>query len=142
MEKNKIINGRVKMDNRSKQKRNEKNTSLYRIDELKERVKELDCLYGLTDIVKNTNLSTDEALNKILKLIPPAWQYPDITCVRITIDDKEYKTKNYKVTKWSQVSNIILNDEKIGLLEIYYIEKKPQLDEGSFLIEEMRSLTC
>jgi pyruvate, water dikinase len=126
------------MVNRSKQKRNGKNIPLYRADELDERVKELNCLYGLTDIVKNTNLPTDEALNKILKLISKAWQYPDITCVRITIDDKEYKTKNYKVTKWSQVSNIILDDKKIGLLEVYYLEKKPQMDEGPFLIEERR----
>jgi len=128
MEKNKTINGRVKMGNRSKQKRNEKNTSIYQVDKLKERVKELDCLYGLTDIVKNTNLSIDEALNNILKLIPPAWQYSDITCVKITIDDKEYKTNNYKVTKWSQVSNIILDDKKIGLLEICYLEKRKKIN--------------
>ena len=113
-------------------------SSHYQTNELKERVKELDCLYGLTNIVKNTDLSLDEALNKILNLIPPAWQYPEITCAKITINNKEYKTKNFKETKWSQVSNIILDDKKIGVLEVYYLEKKPQIDEGPFLIEERR----
>ena len=123
-------------------KTNEKNisnsSSHYQTDELKERVKELDCLYGLTNIVKNTELSIDVALHKILDLIPPAWQYPNITCARITINNKEYKSKNFRETKWSQVSNIILDDKKIGVLEVYYLEKKPQLDEGPFLIEERR----
>ncbi len=126
------------MDKKTKEKKTTAPSSTYQMDKLKERVKELDCLYGLTSIVKDRNLSTDEALQKIIELIPPAWQYPDITCTGITIDDKEYKTNNFKETKWSQVSNIILDDKKIGVLEVYYLEEKPQLDEGPFLIEERR----
>ena len=115
-------------------------SSPYQMDKLKERIKELDCLYGLTNIVKDKNLSTEEALQKIIKLIPPAWQYPDITCTRITIGNKEYKTNNFKETKWSQISNIIVDDKKIGNLEVYYLKEKSQSDEGSFLIEERRLL--
>jgi len=124
--------------NEIKEKKNSNSSSHYQTNELKERVKELDCLYGLTNIVKNKNLSLDEALHEIVKLIPPAWQYPEITCAKITIKNKEYKTDNFKETKWSQISNIILDDKKIGVLEVYYLEKKPQLDEGPFLIEERR----
>jgi len=126
------------MDDKNKKKKITSSSSTYQIDKLKERVKELDCLYGLTNIVKDRDLSIDDALQKIIELIPPAWQYPDITCARITIDDKEYKTNNFKETKWSQVSNIILDDQKIGVLGVYYLEEKLQLDEGPFLIEERR----
>ena len=45
------------------------------INALKERVKELNCLYNLTNIVKNENLSFDDAIQKIVYLIHPAWQY-------------------------------------------------------------------
>ena len=86
------------------------------INALKERVKELNCLYHLTKIVKNIKLNYNEALDQIAKLIPPAWQYPDITCARITIDNHDYKTENFKETRWSQVSNIISNNKKIGFL--------------------------
>jgi len=124
------------------EKNNNKNlkdeTSSNQVNELKERIKELECLYGLTDVVKDKRISTDDALKKILNLIPPAWQYPNITCARITIDDKEYKTENFKETKWSQISNIIIDDKKIGTLEVYYLEEKPKIDEGPFLIEERR----
>lgn len=117
---------------------NKKNVYNSKRDELKERVKELNCLYDLTKIVKDKNLSFNESMEKIVELIPPAWQYPEITCARINIGKKEFKTKNFKETKWSQVSNIISEDKKIGSLEVYYLEEKPIFDEGPFLLEERR----
>ena len=108
------------------------------INALKERVKELNCLYNLTSIVKDRDISYEDSIQKIVDLIPPAWQYPEITCAKITIEGKEFKTKNFKETKWSQVSNIISEDKKIGALEVYYLEEKPLVDEGPFLIDERR----
>jgi predicted nucleotidyltransferase len=110
----------------------------HEIDALKERVKELHCLYNLTNIVKDKALSFEDSIQKILDLIPPAWQYPEITCARIIIEGKEYKTKNFKVTKWNQISNIISDDKKIGSLEVYYLEERPEIDEGPFFIDERR----
>jgi len=119
-------------------KEESESSSGYRIDKLNERIKELDCLYGLTNIVKDRNLSINGALKEIIKLIPPAYQYPEITCSRIKLNDNEYKTNNFKKTKWSQISNIISFDKKIGVLEVHYLEEKPPMDEGPFLIEERR----
>ena len=107
--------------------------------ELKERVKELNCFYRITKIVNDSKLSIEEALQKIVELIPPAWQFPDITCVRIVLDKrKEFKTENFKKTKWSLESNLVIDEKKIGTLEIYYLEEKPISDEGPFLKEERR----
>ena len=126
------------MNKKSIGKNIENKASRHQVNELQERVKELNCLYGLTDIVKDITLSMDEAIKKIVELIPTAWHYPDITCSRITVDNQDYKSNNFKETKWSQISNIILDDKKIGVLEVYYLEEKPQLDEGPFLFEERR----
>ena len=109
------------------------------IHELKERVKELNCFYRITRIVNDSKLSIDEALQKIVELIPSAWQFPDITCVRIVLDKrKEFKTENFKKTKWTLESNLVIDEKKIGALEIYYLEEKPITDEGPFLKEERR----
>lgn len=116
-------------------KRKHKNGS---IDALKERVKELNCLYGLTEIIKDKSLSFDDALQRIIKLIPPAWQYPNITCVRITILDDVYTSDNFKETSWRQASEIIYNNKKIGIIEVFYLKRKPEIDEGPFLIDERR----
>ena len=121
-------------------KNKSKKTGEYGIDALKERVKELNCLYSLTNIVKDKKMSLDESLQKIVELIPPAWQYPDITCARITVDNKEYKTKNFQVTRWKQTSEIVYDDKKIGAIEVYYLEERPEIDEGPFLIDERRLL--
>ncbi|MBW2222424.1 MAG: LuxR family transcriptional regulator, partial [Deltaproteobacteria bacterium] len=75
----------------------------------------------------------------IVDLIPPSWQYPEITCARIIIEGQEYKTKNFKETVWKQATNIVVHGKRIGILEICYLEEKPESDEGPFLKEE-RSL--
>ncbi|KYK21777.1 hypothetical protein AYK24_03200 [Thermoplasmatales archaeon SG8-52-4] len=108
------------------------------INALKERVKELNCLYSLTNIVKDNNLSFDVSIQKIVDILPQAWQYPDITCAKIKVGTKEYKTNNFKMTKWGQVSKIISDNKQIGNIEIYYLEEKPEIDEGPFLIDERR----
>jgi hypothetical protein len=107
--------------------------------ELKERVKELNCFYQITKVVNDSKLSIDEALQKIVNLMPPAWQFPEITCVRITLEGrKEFKTENYKKTEWTQESDIVVEEKKIGRLEVAYLEEKPHAAEGSFLLEERR----
>ncbi len=107
--------------------------------ELKERVKELNCFYRITRIVNDSKLSIEEALQKIVELIPQAWQFPDITCAQIVLDKrKEFKTENFKKTKWMLESNLVADEKKIGTLEIYYLEEKPITDEGAFLKEERR----
>ncbi len=110
------------------------------LDELQERVKELNCIYGISEIVNDTSLSLEEALRKIVELIPPSWQYEDIACARIKINGEEYKTDNFQETKWRQQSIIEVEGDMKGSLEVCYLEEKPEMDEGPFLIEERRLL--
>jgi len=107
--------------------------------DLNERVKELNCLYGISKIREKPDIAFEEMLQEIVELIPPSWQYPKITCVRIIIEGQEYKTKNFKETVWKQTSNIVVHGKRIGILEICYLEEKPESDEGPFQKEE-RSL--
>jgi len=107
--------------------------------DLNERVKELNCLYGISKIREKPDIAFEEMLQEIVDLIPPSWQYPEITCTRIIIEGQEYKTKNFKETVWKQTSNIVVHGNRIGILEICYLEEKPESDEGPFLKEE-RSL--
>jgi pyruvate,water dikinase len=108
------------------------------IHELKERVKELNCFYRITKIVRNSKLSIDEALQEIVKVIPPAWQYPDVTCVRILLDGREFKTDNFLQTEWKQSSDLIVDEKNIGILEVFYTEDRPIANEGPFLTEERK----
>ena len=109
---------------------------------LKERIKELKCLYDISSFKDRTNFSLDEILQTIVDFIPPAIQYPEITCARLTFDRYEYTTKNYKDTKWKLSQKIKVNNEPIGALEVSYLEEKSELEEGPFLKEARNLITA
>ena len=62
---------------------------------LKERVKELNCLHEISKIIEKSSISLDEILERIVNLIPPAWLYPEITCARISINSEPFTTPNF-----------------------------------------------
>jgi signal transduction histidine kinase len=103
---------------------------------LSERVKELNCLYGISRLVEESNLSVDEILQRVVDLIPPAWQYPEVTCACIKLKNSRFKTANFRETKWKQAETIMVNDERFGTIEVYYLAERPESDEGPFLKEE------
>ncbi|MCP4133870.1 MAG: response regulator [bacterium] len=104
--------------------------------DLGERVKELNCLYGLSKLVERPGISLDEIFQGAAELFPPSCQYPDVACARIVYQNNEFKTKNYQSTQWKQEAAVAVHGEKAGFIEIYYLEEMPQLDEGPFLKEE------
>jgi hypothetical protein len=98
-----------------------------------ERIKELTCLYEISKLFERKDLTLDVALQMIVDLIPPAWQYPEITCARITFKDQVIESKNFIETRWKQSSRALDID---GLVEVYYKEEMPESFEGPFLREE------
>ena len=104
--------------------------------ELTERIKELNCLYGISRIVETDNISLKEILNEAIKIIPLAWQYPKVTCARIRFKRDYFVTANFKETIWKQAENIFVNGRLYGNIEVFYLEEKPQCYEGPFLHEE------
>jgi len=108
-------------------------------DQLKERVKELNCLYTISSIVEKQGLTLEEVLQQTVDEIPMAWQYPEIACSRIVLGNLEFRSASFKETIWRQSQPIILHGKKAGFLDVFYSGEKPQRDEGPFLKEE-RSL--
>lgn len=107
---------------------------------LTERVKELNCLYAVSRLFENDSLSIDDILQRVIDSVPPAWQYPEITCARIKLKKKEFATESFKETSWKQAHIILVNGKRFGTIEVYYTEEKPVLDEGPFLKEERNLL--
>jgi PAS domain S-box-containing protein len=110
--------------------------------ELSERVKEINCLYSVCYYVEKQYSKLEEKLQSIADLIPSGWQYPEIACARIILEGKEYKTDNFIETPWKQVGEIIVHNERIGTVEVCYLEEKPASGEGPFLKEERRLINA
>ena len=58
---------------------------------LRERIKELNCLYRISQLADIHSDSVEEFLNELVNVLPPSWQYPEITCARIVFNGKTFK---------------------------------------------------
>jgi len=102
---------------------------------LRERVKELTCLYSISKIEEQQGLSIGEIAEKVVNLLPPSWQYPELAFGRINIDDTTY-TAGTIVQKGPRLtSNIIVGGKKRGEL---FIERKQAEAEKKHLQEQIR----
>lgn len=103
---------------------------------LRERVKELTCLYSLTQLVARSGTSLEEILQGAVEVLSPAWQYPELTAGRIVFDGRSYVTSNFREAGQAQSSAIQVNGKLRGRVEVFYLEEMPSAHEGPFLQEE------
>jgi PAS domain S-box-containing protein len=105
-------------------------------NDLGERVKELNCLYNVSQMISEPDLSIDEILQGTVDQIPPAWQYPDITRGRIVFGEKEFISDNFVESDWKLSASIVVSGKKLGSIEVFYLREKSEIFEGPFLKEE------
>ncbi|MDM8517446.1 ATP-binding protein [Desulfobacterales bacterium HSG16] len=95
------------------------------IHALGERVKELNCLFGISKLVEKPGVSLDEIMQETVNLIPPALQFPEKACARIKLENNIFvQTDNFAETEWIKTVEIIAYDESVGALTICYLEKR------------------
>ena len=104
--------------------------------ELRERVKELTCMYNIANLAARSNRKIGGLLDSIVALLPPAWLYPEITEACITLEGERHCTSGFIRTKFSQSADITVGGVVIGKVEVVYLESRPKLEEGVFLAEE------
>ena len=103
---------------------------------LRERIKELNCLYGLSRLAERHFHSMDDLLRDLVNLLPFSWQFPEITCARIIFQEQTFKSNRFNITDWRMSAQIYLYNEPVGEVAIFYLEERPPADEGPFLREE------
>ena len=119
-----------------RQRRQAEEALQQRTYDLGERVKELNCLYGVSSLIADPGKTIDAVLNETVNLIPQSFQYPEITCVRIGFEGREFASANFRETPWGLIADIVVSGGAVGELEVCYLEERPALDEGPFLDEE------
>jgi hypothetical protein len=110
------------------------------LDNLRERAKELSCLYHVHDLTSDTERLPDEVCRELLDAIPPGWQYPDSCWVKITVDTQIYEPPLVTETPWVMRSPIHVMGKPVGAIEIFYDRPYPPADDGPFLKEERKLL--
>lgn len=107
---------------------------------LKERVKELNCLYKLSKVAWEAKNDFDVIISKTLDILPAAMQHPDLAEASITMHAQDYATPKFESSKFIIESDLSVDKKKYGKVRIGY--RIPAKDTGkvSFLPEEKRLL--
>ncbi len=79
---------------------------------LRERVKELTCLYGIAHLVAHAELSLNEVLQSAVELLPPGWLYRDIAAARIVLGNKIFATAGVDDLSQTIKADILVGNEK------------------------------
>ena len=104
--------------------------------QLRERIKELNCLFSISDLFRNPGLGQAEIFQGIVDRIPFAWQYPENAYARLVMENREFQTANFRLTPWKTAADILVNGQPLGFLEVGYLQEKDWGKGGPFLAEE------
>jgi len=107
---------------------------------LDERIKELNCFFGISAVMELPDITLDEILRKIVPLLPPAWQFPELAEACIVLEGKTYHTSDFRKTPWMLVHDIIVNGNAVGQVKVCYREELQIKNEDPFMIEERHLL--
>ncbi|MCC7292101.1 MAG: hypothetical protein IT449_08590 [Phycisphaerales bacterium] len=109
---------------------------------LRERVKELSCLYAIAQVLESAEGTVAGTLDAIVRLLPSAWQYPDVLVARIRIDQMESATGEMDRAVYRQEAPVVVDGIHRGSVEVGYVEDRPEFVEGVFLKEEEHLITA
>ncbi len=104
---------------------------------LSERVSELNCLYGIAQLVEQPDITLDAIFENTLKLLPIAFQRPDATCAQIMLDDRAYATPDFCSDTRPQLSaDIVAFDQIVGTLDVSLLDPTSAADQTLVRDEE------
>jgi DNA-binding CsgD family transcriptional regulator len=103
---------------------------------LRERIKELDCLYTISTFSEMHFQSPDRFLQSVVDCLPKSWLHPEHACARISYGDRQYVTQEFTEGKWRMASDIVADGRPVGVVEVFYRKVVPTTDTGPFLKEE------
>jgi len=104
---------------------------------LRERVKELDCLYTISKLREVHFNDPDRFLQGVVGCLPRSWQYSEQASARITYGDQTYVTERFATSVWRMDAEIMEDGQKIGSVEVYYAKVASSVSgDGPWLPEE------
>ncbi|GAB6041861.1 transporter substrate-binding domain-containing protein [Endothiovibrio diazotrophicus] len=104
--------------------------------DLRLRVEEQTCLYAFSSLLDRRDWPLEAVFSTAVALLPSGWQYPEIARVRIAYRGREVVGEGYRRTLWVQTARVRVRGEVAGEIEVVYLERRAECDEGPFLREE------
>ncbi|MCX5643983.1 MAG: LuxR C-terminal-related transcriptional regulator [Phycisphaerae bacterium] len=103
---------------------------------LRERIKELDCMYTISTFREIHFQAPDRFLQSVTDCLPKSWQFPEHACARIIYGGRQYITEGFAEGKWRMASDVVIDGRSAGVVEVFYRKVVPTSATGPFLKEE------
>lgn len=113
--------------------------------DLRERVKELGCLYAISRLAQRKDISLGELAQAVAERLRESWQHPELAAARVELDDRCHATEGFRRTRWRMTRSVRAFGENTGRVEVCYLRKPPPhcdvgADADVFLEEETHLL--
>ncbi len=97
------------------------------------RVKQLDCLFEISDIANTPDIRLEEIFSKAVEIIPQGLKHPHEFWVELILDEKKFATKNVHGAGMIFQLPIRSKQKKFGSIRIGH--KKPQAQTNSDILQ-------
>jgi hypothetical protein len=108
------------------------------IESLRERARELNCLYAVEELLSRPDRPLKDLFCDIIKVIPGGMQYGEHCLAKIKYEKSVYPSPEPTETAWNIREEIYDQDMAVGSLIVFYTKEFPNSDFGPFLKEEAR----
>lgn len=107
---------------------------------LRERIKELSCLYGIAELAEQPGITEEGIFNGVVEMLPPAMQYPANAYGAIIFDGHTYMTPGFPADGPRLTAELNIGGENRGVVTVAYSGIPTPLEAGPFLPEEVNLL--
>lgn len=115
------------------------------LESLNERAKELNCLYQTDEILKDYDSPLEVIFHKILEIIPPGWQFPEICEGRIVHNNIEYEREKFAklqngAKSCHQMTELFVDNKQVGKILVFYFVQPGDGEDRLYFLEEEQKL--
>ena len=111
------------------------------LDSLKERAKELNCLYQVEEALHHPDAGLGDIFQRIVDLLPKGLRFPEVAQASISYKDDVFTTDGFVPSAIEQAADIVVQDIATGSICWSYTTEVPVQDGAYFLPEEARLLS-
>ena len=104
-------------------------------ENLKERIKELECLYEISTIINQNYDDVNSIFEAVVLSLKKAWRFPYNAIVELKIEDRLFLTDTLPEETVFQYAKIITYKQELGYVKVHY--PTPQFKQENFLQEEL-----
>jgi pyruvate,water dikinase len=116
----------------------DENPGAYLLDVLREREKELNCLYSVEEYLNNSRLTLGEVFEGIIRVIPSGLQFPELCQVRVVYGNSSYQTPGFISSPISDTEIIRVDGRAAGKIEVVYTREVAKVEDDFFLDKERK----